>query len=524
MTNKYLYITLLAALGFRAEAFCQEMRNAPRLVVSIAVDQLRSDYLEAFMPLYSNNGFRRLFEQGMVYENASYPFTPVDRASATASLTTGVTPYYNNVVGERWLDRETLRPLYCVDDSKFAGIHTADASSPQHLSTSTLGDELKVATAGRGIVYAVAPYRDAAVLSAGHAADGAFWIDDANGNWCSSSYYFGVSPTWLSAYNRLQAPCNTIGDLTWEPFNDFVGNFSYFMQTGPQNPFRHTFSGPKRFSEYKTSGMVNQDVTNMASQCVFSTSMGKDRVTDLLCLTYYAGNFKHLPVTECQIELQDTYVRLDREISRLIQLLEENLGRDNVLFVLTSTGYCDEETADYQKYRIPSGTFYLSRTAGLMNMYFGAIWGQGQYIEAYFRNQIFLNHKLLESKKVSIEEATSRAQEFLAMMSGVRNVYTSLQLMTDNNEHLRKIRSGFNAERCGDIVIETAPGWRLLNEDTQENELSRASFIPFPIILYGAGTKAERIATPVTTDRVAPTIARAIRIRAPNACSTAPLF
>ena len=110
------------------------------------------------------------------------------------------------------------------------------------------------------------------------------------------------------------------------------------------------------------------------------------------------------------------------------------------------------------------------------------------------------------------------------MMSGVRNVYTSLQLMTDNNEHLRKIRNGFNAERCGDIVIETAPGWRLLNEDTQENELSRASFIPFPIILYGAGTKAERISTPVTTDRVAPTIARAIRIRAPNACSSAPLF
>jgi hypothetical protein len=500
------------------------MRNAPRLVVSIAVDQLRSDYLEAFMPLYTSDGFRKLFEQGMVYENASYSFTPVDRASATASLSTGVTPYYNNLVGERWLDRETLRPLYCVDDRKFAGIHTTDASSPQHLSTSTLGDELKVATAGRGIVYAVAPYRDAAVLSAGHAADGAFWIDDTNGNWCSSTYYFGVSPTWLSAYNRLQAPCNTIGNLTWEPFNDFVGNFSYFMQTGPQNPFRHTFSGTKRFSDYKTSGIVNQDVTNMAHQCVFNTSMGKDRVTDLLCLTYYAGNFKHLPVTECQIELQDTYVRLDREISRLIQTLEESLGRDNVLFVLTSTGYCDEETADYQKYRIPSGTFYLSRTAGLMNMYFGAIWGQGKYVETYFRNQIFLNHKLLESKKISIEEATSRAQEFLAMMSGVRNVYTSLQLMTDNNEHLRKIRNGFNAERCGDIVIETAPGWRLLNEDTQENELSRASFIPFPIILYGAGTKAERISTPVTTDRVAPTIARAIRIRAPNACSSAPLF
>lgn len=524
MTNKYLYITLLATLGFRAEAFCQEMRNAPRLVVSIAIDQLRSDYLEAFTPLYSADGFIMLFEQGMIYENASYPFTPVDRASATASLNTGVTPYYNKIVGERWLSRETLRPIYCVDDSKYAGIATTDASSPCHLSTSTLGDELKVATAGRGLVYAIAPYRDAAVLSAGHAADGAFWIDDKSGEWCSSQYYFTSTPMWLSAYNRLQAPCQKQIEQKWEPLNEFVGNFSYFMKTGPQNPFKHTFNGNQRYKEYKTSGLINADITNMAQLCVASSAMGNDRVTDLLCLTYYAGNFNHRPVTECQIELQDTYVRLDREIARLIKMLEERVGKDNVLFVLTSTGYCEEEAADYQKYRIPSGTFYLCRTANLLNMYFGAIWGQGKYVEAYFRNQIFLNHQLLETKKISIVEATSRAQEFLAMMSGVRNVYTSLQLMTDNNEPLRKIRNGFNAEHCGDIVIETAPGWQLLNEDTQENELSRASYIPFPIIIYGAGIKAERILNPVTTDRVAPTIARAIRIRAPNACSSAPLF
>ena len=524
MTNKYLYITLLATLGFRVEAFSQETHNAPRLVVSIAIDQLRSDYLEAFIPLYSTDGFRRLLSEGMVYQNASYPFAPIDRASAMASLSTGVTPYYNKIVGERWLNRETLRPTYCVDDSKYPGLQTNDASSPTQLSTSTLGDELTVATAGRALVYAIAPYRDAAVLSAGHAADGAFWIDDNTGYWCSSKYYFTTLPTWASAFNKLVAPSQKIQDTKWEPINDLVGNFSYFMQTGPQNPFKHTFTGDRKYREYKTCGLVNEDVTGMAQQCVASYGMGNDRVTDLLCLTYYAGNFDHRPVTECQIELQDTYVRLDREIGHLINLLEQRLGKENVLFVLTSTGYCDEESADYQKYRIPSGTFYLSRTANLMNMYFGAIWGQGKYVEAYFRNQIFLNHKLLETKKISIVEATSRAQEFLAMMSGVRNVYTSLQLMTDNNEHLRKIRNGFNAEHCGDVVIETAPGWRLLNEDTQENELSRASYIPFPIIIYGAGTKAERISAPVTIDRVAPTIARAIRIRAPNACSSAPLF
>ncbi len=525
MTNKYLYITLLVTLGFRVEAVCQDKGNAvPRLVVSIAIDQLRSDYLEAFLPLYTDDGFKRLLNEGKVYTNASYAFQPIDRASAIASLSTGTTPYYNRIVGERWLNRETLRPVYCVEDQKYPGLETIDTAAPTQMSTSTIGDELKMATAGRAIVYAIAPYRDAAVLSAGHAADGAFWIDDNNGNWCSSQYYNSSLPIWVNAYNRLEAPGMKVQKLTWEPINEYVGSFSYFMQTGPQSPFKHSFAGPTRYREFKTSALVNEDVTNLAQQCVASRGMGNDRVTDLLSLTYYAGNYNHKPVTDCQIELQDTYVRLDREIGRLLKYMEQRIGKDNVLVILTSTGYCDEERSDYQKYRIPSGTFYLNRTANLLNMYFGAIWGQGRYVEAYFHNQIFLNHKLLETKKISIEEATSRAQEFLAMMSGVRNVYTTLQLMTDNNEHLRKIRSGFNAEQCGDILIETAPGWQLLNEDTHESNLQVASFVPFPIILHGAGIKAERIAQPVTTERVAPTIARSIRIRAPNACSSAPLF
>ena len=159
-----------------------------------------------------------------------------------------------------------------------------------------------------------------------------------------------------------------------------------------------------------------------------------------------------------------------------------------------------------------------------MNMYLGAIWGQGNYVETTYRNHLFLNRKLLETKKISIGDALNRAQEFLAMMSGVRNVYTSLQLLTSQNEQIQKVRNGYTPDNCGDIMIETAPGWTILNEDTQESEISRASFTQFPIIFFGAGTKAERVLTPVTVDQIAPTLARCIRIRAPNACFSQPLF
>ncbi len=526
MTNRYLYITLLAILGFNTDALSQSTQSngTPRLVISITIDQLRTDYLEAFTPLYSEGGFKRLLKDGMVFSNVSYPFAPTDRASAIAAISTGTTPYYNSIVGNRWLNRETLRPMGCVDDPKFTGMLTAETASPSGLSTSTLGDELKVATGGKALVYAIAPYRDAAVLSAGHAADCALWIDDVYGDWCSSIYYLQNVPSWLKAYNDHYSPGRKISNATWEPTNDISGAYNFYLQTENEKPFKHKFSGYQRFSNYKQSALVNADVTGMALQCITTAGLGSDRVTDLLCLTYYAGSFAHQSMTESQMELQDTYVRLDQELNTLIENTTRNIGAENVLFVITSTGYSEIEPADYNRFRIPTGTLYMSRTANLMNIYLGAIWGQDNYVETIFRNQIFLNHKLLETKKISIGEATGRAQEIIAMMSGVRNVYTSLQLLTSQSPQLEKIRNAFNPQRCGDIIIEAAPGWKVLNEDTQESEMAVASYTQFPIIIFGAGTQAEHIQTPVTTDRIAPTIARSIRIRAPNACSSEPLF
>ena len=111
----------------------------------------------------------------------------------------------------------------------------------------------------------------------------------------------------------------------------------------------------------------------------------------------------------------------------------------------------------------------------------------------------------------------------LAMMSGVRNVYTSIQLLTNKNENIEKTRNAFSADHGGDLVIEVAPGWKVVNEDTQKSELSRASYIQFPIIFYSVSVQPERINKPVSATQLAPSIARAIRIRAPNACSVEPL-
>ncbi|MBQ0062032.1 MAG: alkaline phosphatase family protein, partial [Bacteroidales bacterium] len=151
-------------------ASAQTAAPVPRLVVTVMIDQLRSDYLDAFSPLYGEGGFARLLKDGRVYEGAQYPVAQVDRASSIATMFTGAVPYDHGVVGEQWLDRSTLRPVYCVDDAAFKGWNTTETTSPKNLAVSTISDELKVATDGKALVYSIAPYRDAAVLAAGHAA------------------------------------------------------------------------------------------------------------------------------------------------------------------------------------------------------------------------------------------------------------------------------------------------------------------------------------------------------------------
>ena len=454
--NKYLYITLLAVLGFHQEAMAQAIASTPRLVVNITVDQLRTDYLETFMPLYGNDGFKKLLKQGKVFASASYDFTPVDRASAIATIATGTTPYYHGIVGTEWLDRQTLRPVRC----------TGQNNTPINILTSTLGDEMKLASSGTAQIYAFAPTADAAILSAGHAADGAAWTN--LNRWNNIDYYAPV-PLWQSDYTK-----------------------TYAVETD-----------------------INKSITELALSCIEKSNIGMDETPDLLNVIYKQGATP-----------EESYKNIDQHLSRLILRIERRLGHNNVLFVLTGTGYSEEreEREDEEKFHIPTGKFNIQRTANLLNMYLGAIYGSAKYVEASYKNQLFLNHQLFDQKNINLADVLNRAQEFLLQVEGVRNVYTSNQLLTSESERLEKIRNGFCTEKCGDLIIEIAPGWKLVNEETHESTTQRVNFISFPIIFYGANITAERVLTPVTVDRIAPTIAKAIRIRAPNACASEPLF
>ena len=289
-------------------------------------------------------------EKGTVYTSAQIPFHPVDRASAIASISTGTSPYYNSIVGIEWLNRNTLKPTYCISNEQY------DCYSPANIATSTIGDELKIATNGNAIVYGIARKPDAAILSAGHAADGAYWIDNDN-LWCSSKYYNKKLPQWLDTYNKT--------------YNSAINS-------------------------------TNDRVTEMALKCMNFNSMGRDDITDMLFVSYDATGIDNKETKE--LNIQKTYTQLDYTLGRLISNIEKSIGTENVLFVISGTGYNEEPCTDYSKYKVPSGTFYINRTSNLLNMYLSAIYGRDQYIDGCFYNQIYLNVKLIDQKRLNISE------------------------------------------------------------------------------------------------------------------------
>ncbi len=512
------FIASIAMAGTMAQT-----TTVPRLVVGITIDQLRSDYLKAFYPLYGDEGFKLLMNKGQVYSNVQYPFLPVDRASAVASIQTGTVPYNHGIISEEWMSRTELHTIYCVEDHNYKGIETCDCSSPKNLIVSTIGDELKAATKGKALVYSVAPYREAAVLGAGHAADWAMWIDNQTGNWAGTSYY-GQTPAWFRYLNTNSLP-NRISSLTWKPSNEIIGSYNYYLTTN-QKPFSHSFTGDSRYRVFKTSGLANEEVTKAARYCLENGNAGVDEVTDFLSLCYYAGDYHGTSYTETTTELQDTYTRLDHEIATLLKKIDSLVGLDKTLIFITSTGYDEiEAEADLTKYRIPTGDFNINRCSTLLNMYLCAMFGNGQYVESYYGNQIYLNHKLLEQKQLKFAEVLQHCEDFLFQFAGVRDVFTSQRITQGAwTPGISNIRNAFNPKCSGDILIQVAPGWNLVNEDRGTKKMQRDSFFEFPLIFFGYNMKPEKVDTPVTIDCIAPTVAHHIRIRAPNACNSAPLF
>lgn len=519
---KKLLTSLIAVLAISNIQAQQEM---PKLVVYITVDQLRGDYLDYFYNTFGERGFKRLLNQGVVYNNVRFEFTNIDQSSAIATMMTGSNPCFHGITGNKTFDFENNKEVSCLEDKAFLGNYTTENYSAKNLYSSTIGDELMIASNGRSEVYSIAPNPEEAILSAGHAANGAFWIDDFNGKWATTTYYKSV-PWYVDRSNSgVESLQSRVEEIEWKPSMP-VANYKAFPYKLDEIPFLHKFN-PKSSSCYfnlKTSPIVNKEITRLAQQFIDKGAFGTRSCPDMLALTYYAGKYRNNTAKEYSIEIQDTYLQLDNDIERLLDAIDKKVGLINTLVVFTGTGYYKSEENYSEALSLSGGEFHPERCVALLNMYLMAMYGQKNWVKAYYNNQIFFDRKVIESAKVDLNEIQSKAAEFVLEFSGVQHVTTDKRLRSGYwNESTSNFRNGTHHLNRGDLIVELQPGWKIVDKDTKKPTIVRNSAVITPLIFMGNSLKPMRIYRDVKATEIAPTVSYILRIRSPNASEDTPL-
>lgn len=506
---------ILAALSLSVPLNAKPEKS-PKLVVGIVVDQLDEECLERMLPIMRSGGLKRLWTDGYNRPNTTFDYDDMDRASAVASIHTGASPFQHGIVAGRWMNPKTLMPSSPVDDSNYKGINTIEMSSPGKLLATNLADEMKLGSANRSKVCSIAIERDAAILAGGHDPDVVIWMNDNDARWSTSTYY-GYLPEWVNARND-----STWDNVDWRP----ALSTSMYIPVSDHERYR-PFSYPLRKNDvwdWRTTPFANDRITKMALASVQEMELGKDDTPDLLTLTYYAGNFKHTPNSLWSIEQQDIYIRLDQNIEELINTIVASVGLDNVLFFLTSTGYVENAAPELGGTRIPTGQVSMERATALLSLYLSAKYGSGTWVRTFHRNQIYLNHNLIEDKGLALHEVLANCVDLLVQVTGIRSVLLMRDLMSTvpDMEAVRK-RNGLNTAWSGDIIIDAIPGWGILDEKEGTVFYRKPVAKPFPMILYGNGIRAEINHEPISVSVLAPTISLITRNDAPNASSAVPL-
>jgi hypothetical protein len=389
---------------------------------------------------------------------------------------------------------------------------------------STITDELKMASQGKSDVYSFAPTSSQALITAGHAANCAFWIENFSGKWATSTYYKNFHWVVDQANRSNTSISRRINDLTWKPSLP-LNSYKVFPYTSTIYAFQHSFgSGKDSYLLMKESPFVNEEVANMAVSLVDKAQLGKRVFPDFISLTFYAGNYSKADNANYSIELQDTYCRLDNNIANLLEEVDRTVGLKNTLFFVTSTGYYKAEEAIASDVSMPNGVFYSNRCESLLNMYLMAIFGREQWVEGFFNNQIYLNRKLIESKNLNLKEFQQKAAEFVIQFTGVQDVATSSQLLFgEESASMSSYRNLLTKDASGDILIELQPGVKVINEketttNTKEYRFRNTAVVS-PVIFFGFDIKPQKVNRTIDAREIAPTVSHILRIRSPNASS-----
>lgn len=527
--SKHIYSSSKIALALAAMTFAQPVVQAqtappkrPQLVVGIVVDGLKAEYLDLLNSYFSDGGFRRLMNNGITIENVDYG-TAVDNTAATAMLYTGAAPSVNGIPASEIYDKERKVAYSIFLDSSKIGNFTDETYSPAAMLVSTLSDEVRIDNSGLGAVHAIAPDAQSAIIMGGHAGNSAFWISDVNGKWATTTFYKDV-PTTISTRNFTSPLSARLDTMVWTPSLP-IESYPDLPDFKKYYPFRYHFSAGNRdrFNWFKKSAPGNMEITNVAIDYITNLNLGKHESMDMLNIGYSLAHFPGVRDSDDRVEQMDSYIKLDADINRLFHAIDSSVGLNNTFIFLAGTPAQQNDKPDDPRWAIPYGEFSTRKAVSLLNMYLIALHGNGEWVKGYHNGQVFLNTQLIKDKGLDIREIRSVAASFLARMSGVSQSWTidDIEASKVGNNPL-VTRRNTSVKRAGDIFLSVTPGWDLV-DDLDQSRITRHTQRPAattsPLFIMSPALNSGRIDTPVDVLEIAPTIARLLRIRSPNAAA-----
>lgn len=515
-----MVLVTVAALGASAAPPQQA-----RLLLGIMVDGLDAEYLDLLRDKFGDGGFRMLQERG-VKITADYS-TPLDATAATAMVFSGAAPSTSGIGADTHFDSRLYRALSTYADGGVLGNFSNNGFSPAALRVTNITDEARIAAGGTNVAYSVASTPGVAISMGGHTANSVLWIDAKSGAWASSTAYSDI-PNAIVQRNRTQPLAMRMDTMCWTPSLK-PDEYPALPDHMKHYPFRYVFprSNPWRLDLFLSSPLFNREVTDLAADLMMRQKLGQhEGVTDVLNLAFTVQPVSIGSSADNRVETMDAYVKLDADLQRLFNDIDRRVGLDNAVIMLASTPPRPQRRREDDKWNLPYGEFSPRKATSLLNLYLVALHGNGAYVSHYYNGHIYLNHKLIEERKLDLVSVRAEAARLLAGMTGIDRVHTIDDIVLGRaGEKAEALRRNTVIANSGDLLLEVAPGFEIIDDYENETPLSRTGMVQTsatttaPVFIFSAEVSPQTLGTPVDARAIAPTVARILRIRSPNAAS-----
>lgn len=519
-------------------------QERPKLVVGVVVDQMRYDYIERFWERFGDNGFRKLVANGYNCNNTHYNYMPTYTGPGHASIYTGTTPENHGIISNHWYDKNGNCETYCTSDTltKTIGSNSKYGKmSPVKLTSTTITDELKLSNNHKGKTFGISIKDRGAILPAGHNADGAFWFEGGEtGKWISSSYYMNDLPDWLKKINDT-SPAKKYLNQAWntlypiETYTQSISDDNHYeklFKTEDKPTFPHNLpeliDSNGHYSLIKSTPFGNTILKELALSLIKNENLGKDNHTDFLSISFSSTDYIGHHYGPMSVEIEDTYLRLDKDIAEILTYLEKNIGKNNFLLFLTA----DHGAVNVPQYlidnKLPGGYFYENELDSNLKFFLKKEYKVDSLIKNVSNYQVFLNTALIQKNNWNITAIENTIANYLLTQPGIAKSVTSTALKNTEftDRILANAQRGYNQKRSGNVLFILEPGWipfyKMKKGTTHGSPYHYDTHVP--LIWYGNNIKPGKTNREIIIPDIAATLAQLIKIQAPSACTGKPIL